>query len=74
MHAAAAGMRFLQRMNQSQLTIRLLSLTAVFALPACTTVVEKKEPSVTSTTTTEETHHAPLRGSTSTQTTTTESR
>ena len=58
-----------------QLTIRALALAAILATSACTTVVEKKEPVTTSTTTTEETTSLhPMHGSSSTQTTTTQTR
>lgn len=62
-------------MNIHQLTIRALALSTILTASACTTVVEKKTPSVTSTTTTEErTDLHPMHGTSSTQTTTTQSR
>lgn len=56
-------------------TIRILTLTSILALSACTTVVEERKPVTTSTTTTEETvSRNPIHESTTTQTTRTQTR
>ena len=60
---------------KTKLTIRILTLTAILAVSACTTVVEERKPVTTSTTTTEETiSHNPAHQSTTTQTTRTQTR
>lgn len=62
-------------MNIHQITVRVLALVAILTASAGTTVADKREPTVTSTTTSEETRGMhPMQGSSSSQTTTTQSR
>lgn len=72
MHAIGRGAAKHPGMNNQLVTIQILAVGLMLATSACTTVVEK-EPTTTSTTVTEETRMShPIRGATSTQTTTTQ--
>ena len=62
----------LDRMN-IKLAVRALAVTAILATSACTTVVEERKPTTTSTTEQTISRH-PMRDSTTTETTRTETR
>ena len=73
-HARQRPAANLDRMN-IKLAVRALAVTAILATSACTTVVEERKPTTTSTTTTEQTiSRHPMRDSTTTETTRTETR
>lgn len=73
-HASGRSATNRERMNV-RLTIRALAVTAILATSACKTVIEERKPTTTSTTTTEQTiSRNPMRDSTTTETTRTQTR